>query len=363
MAATQFGSIIHEILNMLSSYTSMINSDIGKCCHCMNDINESDTYVTCEYCNNHFHVTCEGYLNNDKLADQKLVWICPCCGHSNIGNRIFDRVCIPSHYNRYEPLMLADVDDDNDNENMEIFKETRRKRRAKKRYVKVKKSTVFAEQCSRCENGVTDNLSHFKDQNLLNEELDGNWVKVECKRTKLMARKTEGRTHSDEENEQDKRKRRSVNGVLLEPGVTYIGKAFKRFYGSRERKIKEQKEECKVTHKMENKEIDVNVQSYVETLLNIYACSVKSPCSMKFYNEANVVIETMQNQSYAHVTSCLSSLSKAGLTKYLNPKTCIVVEKMQDLRRYRVHAGGRRGRGQRRNMKVLGSWLRDSLLL
>ncbi|XP_041461889.1 uncharacterized protein LOC121413201 isoform X1 [Lytechinus variegatus] len=132
MAATQFGSIIHEILNMLSSYTSMINSDIGKCCHCMNDINESDTYVTCESCNNHFHVTCEGYLNNDKLADQKLVWICPCCGHSNIGNRIFDRVCIPSHYNRYEPLMSADVDDDNDNENMEIFKETRRKRRAKK---------------------------------------------------------------------------------------------------------------------------------------------------------------------------------------------------------------------------------------
>ncbi|XP_041461892.1 uncharacterized protein LOC121413204 isoform X2 [Lytechinus variegatus] len=133
MAATQFGSIIHEILNMLSSYTSMINSDIGKCCHCMNDINESDTYVTCESCNNHFHVTCEGYLNNDKLADQKLVWICPCCGHSNIGNRIFDRVCIPSH-NRYEPLMSADVDDDNDNENMEIFKETRRKRRAKKRF-------------------------------------------------------------------------------------------------------------------------------------------------------------------------------------------------------------------------------------
>nr|XP_054775521.1 uncharacterized protein LOC129284015 [Lytechinus pictus] len=138
MAATQFSSIVHEILSMLSSYTSMINLDIGKCYHCMDEINESDTYVTCESCTNHFHVICEGYLNNDKFADQTLIWICLCCGHSNIGDRIFDRVCIPSHYNRYEPLLAADDDDgdedDNDDQNIETFKQRRRVKGAKKRF-------------------------------------------------------------------------------------------------------------------------------------------------------------------------------------------------------------------------------------
>ncbi|XP_041467556.1 uncharacterized protein LOC121417887 [Lytechinus variegatus] len=352
MAATQFRSIVDEILNMLSSYTSMNNTDANECYLCMDKISESDTYVTCESCSNHFHVTCEGYLYNEKLADQRLIWICPCCAHSNFGDRIFDQVCIPSHYNRYEPLMLADGDDDTD-ENMETLKKSRRVRRAKKRFNKVKKSAVFAEQCSRRENGFTNNLCHLVDQNLVSEEIDGNWIKVQCKKTKLMAKKTERTTHSnlDEQNEQGKRKKRSGNGVLLEPGVTYIGKAFKRFYGSCERKIKEQKKEYEVDKKMENKEKDINVQSYVETLLNIYTCTVKSPLSMKFYNEANEVIDTMKNQSYARVTSCLSALSKASLTKHLNPKTCIVVEKMQNLRRYRVYAGGRKGRNQRRNMK------------
>ncbi|XP_030828164.1 uncharacterized protein LOC115919175 [Strongylocentrotus purpuratus] len=118
---------------MLSSYTSMINTDVDEC-YCMDKINKSDNYVTCESCTNHFHVTCEEYLNNDKLADQRLIWICSCCGHSNIGDRIFDKVCIPSHYNRYEPLMSADDDDDNDDENMEIFKQTRRVRTSKKRF-------------------------------------------------------------------------------------------------------------------------------------------------------------------------------------------------------------------------------------
>ena len=70
-------------------------------------------------------------------------------------------------------------------------------------------------------------------------------------------------------------RRKSVNGVVLEPGVTYIGKAMKTFYESHEKKNGNRKKNvCK-----ENKNVkreDVSLQSYVETLLAIYAYSVQS---------------------------------------------------------------------------------------
>ena len=110
--STEFNSLVDEILNILSSCASMISTGFEECYVCRNEIKENENDATCESCNAHFHVTCMGFLLNDKLTDQRLIWICSCCGNSNIAHRIFDKVCIPCHYNRYEPLnIVEDVED------------------------------------------------------------------------------------------------------------------------------------------------------------------------------------------------------------------------------------------------------------
>nr|XP_054775542.1 uncharacterized protein LOC129284048 [Lytechinus pictus] len=72
---------------------------------CSNDIKENESDATCECCSKQFHVTCMGFPCEDKLSNLKLIWICSFCGNSNIAHRMFDKVCIPSHFNRYELLV------------------------------------------------------------------------------------------------------------------------------------------------------------------------------------------------------------------------------------------------------------------
>ena len=53
----------------------MINADSDECFVCRNDIKENENNATCESCDKHFHVSCI-YKSDDKLADQRLIWIC-----------------------------------------------------------------------------------------------------------------------------------------------------------------------------------------------------------------------------------------------------------------------------------------------
>ena len=315
MDTIEFKSILDEIIDILSSCESMINadSDHDECFVCRNDIKENQNNATCESCDKHFHVNCI-YKSDEKLADQRLIWICS-CGNNNIAHRMFDRVCIPSHYNRYQAL--DDMFQDEDFECSQLIINKQRKRqsgRSNKRYVKKQKKTnVFAKKQSendmktnesnRCEFDLVakENSSKTKDAKVESEQFDHDWVTVKSKKTKLMEkRKTRLHSHSKDD-VTNKKHSRSINGVLLEPGVTYIGKAIKEYFGrqksSNETKAKGRVDEtqyrdgngkspsfhvkcpksCQSRHD--------NVQSYTECLLNEYAKSVESPHSMETYSE------------------------------------------------------------------------------
>ncbi|XP_063969019.1 uncharacterized protein LOC129284048 isoform X3 [Lytechinus pictus] len=105
MDTIEFMSVLDEIIDILSSCESTINADSDECFVCSNDIKENESDATCECCSKQFHVTCMGFPCEDKLSNLKLIWICSFCGNSNIAHRMFDKVCIPSHFNRYELLV------------------------------------------------------------------------------------------------------------------------------------------------------------------------------------------------------------------------------------------------------------------
>ena len=134
MTTDEFNSVVDEILNILSSCASMINTECEECYVCMSEIKESQHHQTCDSCETAFHLTCMGFLSNDKLIDQRLIWICSCCGNSNIAHRIFDKVCIPSHYNRYEPLYSLEDEDYDCHEPIKTQR-SRKSGKSKKRYV------------------------------------------------------------------------------------------------------------------------------------------------------------------------------------------------------------------------------------
>ncbi|XP_030833116.1 hyalin isoform X7 [Strongylocentrotus purpuratus] len=100
----QFKEVMKEIVDML--YTCDPHNE--ECCVCKNTIEESENKATCESCNEHYHVTCMGFLCQDLVNEQRLIWICSYCGNNNIAHRLFDKVCIPSHINRYQPLETVD---------------------------------------------------------------------------------------------------------------------------------------------------------------------------------------------------------------------------------------------------------------
>ncbi|XP_041483505.1 uncharacterized protein LOC121430293 [Lytechinus variegatus] len=239
-------------------------------------------------------------------------------------------------------------DDDNLQYVEPITKRSEKVWRPKKRYVNTrKKSTAFADEERKYDTRITeclaDKLFHIKDPKLPTVH-DNNWVKVKSKRKKLTKKKKE-------DFEPYMKHRRSINGVFLEPGVTYIGKAVKTFYRSHDKNKQNDTKEYKVCQNQENKEKDISVQTYAETLLCIYSSSVKSPHSMNMFNEASKQIERKQNQSYADVTSRVCPLSKPHFDVEVNVEGCNVFKKMEYLRQYRVHAGGKKRKGQGRNSK------------
>ena len=313
MDTIEFKSVLDEIIDILSSCESMINADSDECFVCRNDIKENENNATCESCDKHFHVSCI-YKSDDKLADQRLIWIC-LCGNNNIAHRMFDRVCIPSHYNRYQPLDDMLQDEDFECSQPIINNRTNAQSgRSKKRYVKKQRKTnVFPQKqsennmktsaCNRSQPDLVakESSSKTKDANVESEEVDHDWVTVKSKKTKLME-KRKARLHSHSKDDVTNRKRtRSINGVLLEPGVTYIGKAVKEYFGRRK-----SSNQTKAKGKVDEKQYrdgngkspsfhfkcrkscqsrHDNVQSYTECLLNEYAKSVESPHSMEAYSE------------------------------------------------------------------------------
>ena len=173
---------------------------------------------------------------------------------------------------------------------------------SKKRYVKKqRKTTVFPEkqsdndmkpsECKRSEPDLVakENSSKTKDAKVESEQFDHDWVTVKSKKTKLMDKRSEARLHSHSKDDDvtSRKHTRSINGVLLEPGVTYIAKAVKDYFGRRKTR-NETKAKGKVDEKQyrdgngKRHRFNVkcpdscqsrhdNVQSYTECLLNEYA--------------------------------------------------------------------------------------------
>ena len=357
MDTIEFKSVLDEIIDILSSCESMINADSDECFVCRNDIKENENNATCESCDKHFHVSCI-YKSDDKLADQRLIWICS-CGNNNIAHRMFDRVCIPSHYNRYQPLDDMLQDEENFECPQPIINKQRNRQsgRSKKRYVKKQRNTnVFPEkqsandtktsECNRCEPDLVakENSSKTKDAKVESEQFDHDWVTVKSKKTKLMD-KTKARLHSHSKDDVTSRKHtRSINGVLLEPGVTYIGKAVKEYFGRRksshETKAKGKVDEkqyrdgngkspsfhVKCTKSCQSRHN--NVQSYTECLLNEYAKSVQSPHSMESYSEKCKEINL--KQSWADVARNSGSETRRDKSVNSDACTCHVFQQLKD---------------------------------
>ena len=375
MATIEFKKVLDEILDILSS-TSVNNSELDKCCVCSNEIEENESNATCECCRNHYHVTCMGFSCENKLSDIRLIWICSLCGNNNVAHRMFDTICIPFHFNRYE--LLKDQGDElcvTDMPSQSTHKKDRSNcTRSKKRYAKrEKKPSMLPEK--RCIDGIEimndcdscskpdpidrGNPSQSDYEQLKNEKFEDadDWVTVKSKKTKWMEKIKERKLYSkskDDHRTDEKIRRKSVNGVVLEPGVTYIGKAMKTFYeshGNRKKNVCKENKNVKYVKKE-----DVSVQSYVETLLRIYAYSVQSPCSMKLYSETCVQIETMQTRSWADVAGYLPSRSRTDSCVDIHACTRNLFEQIKDFRMYRVHAGGKKKeaknkKGRARNKK------------
>ncbi|XP_072163828.1 uncharacterized protein [Diadema setosum] len=110
MEASEFKDIISDILDILQSCDLMRNLEVSECGACCNVINENESKVPCEDCGKQFHVMCTGTISEARLCDARLIWICSACGSNNIAHRIFDKVGIPCHFNRYE--LLEDIGED-----------------------------------------------------------------------------------------------------------------------------------------------------------------------------------------------------------------------------------------------------------
>ena len=376
MDTIEFKSLLDEIIDILSSCESMINADSDECFVCRNDIKENENNATCESCDKHFHVSCI-YKSDDKLADQRLIWICS-CGNNNIAHRMFDRVCIPSHYNRYQPLddVLQDEEDFECPQPIINKQRNGQSGRSKKRYVKKQRKTnVFPEkqsendmktsECNGCQPDLVakENSSKTKDAKVQSEQFDHDWVTVKSKKTKLME-KRKARLHSHSKDDVTNRKQtRSINGVLLEPGVTYIGKAVKEYFGRR-KSSNETKAKGKIDEKQyrdgngKSPSFHVkcpkpcqsrhdNVQSYTECLLNEYAKSVQSPHSMEAYSEKckeTNIKQTESTMSWADVARSSGSGTRRDKSVNTDACTCHVFQQLKDDRcvtMQQLYGGGR----------------------
>ena len=365
MDTIEFKSVLDEIIDILSSCESMINADSDECFVCRNDIKENENNATCESCDKHFHVSCI-YKSDEKLADQRLIWIC-LCGNNNIAHRIFDKVCIPSHLNRYEVLQ-TDWESETDHwptSSKNLSDKNPNCIRKGKRYVKKNRRNVPQKQRTEMTGNACNQRKPASDVVVENGDLNGNeWVTVKSRKVKMMERrerKTDTGNVNKEKREANDHLKRSVNGVILEPGVTYIGKAMKEYYDRRRSRNGKKKSNVKTKNGTDNEKYqqignmkcqqpkDYTVQRNVESLLDVYAKCVQEKQTMilssgkdvaskqKHKTWANVVKNPQNHPQKSHIV--LISDSVIQVTKQYNPEI------------FRIHGDRRRKQQLARDSK------------
>ncbi|XP_030833068.1 uncharacterized protein LOC105443208 isoform X1 [Strongylocentrotus purpuratus] len=313
----QFKEVIKEIVDMLWSCASVLDPQNEECCVCRNTIEESENKATCESCNEYYHVTCMGFLCQDRVNERRLIWICSSCGNNNIAHRLFDKVCIPSHLNRYQPLETVDEEFDDHVPLLPKQAGTQKKSRSKKRYfkkckkiniepgnqsVKEIKSNEF--DTHEHDPGVTRRDSPKQRDKLHSEEVDSNeWMKVKTKKARMLEKMQERISQLTAKSDSGTgQKKRTINGVVLEPGVTYIGKAMKSFYERRKSRKSKRKVDIKLNRDVECQKVkDDSVQLYTETLLDEYAKCVQSPQSMMYHETHLYTQKNKEKQSWADI--------------------------------------------------------------
>ncbi|XP_071958642.1 uncharacterized protein [Antedon mediterranea] len=224
---TEFKFVVDDILNILS-YSTALASEFDKCDLCSVEVKADDNYVTCNCCRKNIHVTCVRHNFEDKICDSRVIWICSMCGNSNFADNMLGEIGIPCHFNRY---MILEHDSVTDfqvlTKNKETCSETNQQNR-RKNNVK-----------SKCHQTGSENL------------LGGKWIRVRSR--KKTNRKTKNRSNKKE-------RKQVINGIIIEPGVKYIGKGVKDFFERRNNKeIKRNKTNNDETNVLDNAQTIVDV--------------------------------------------------------------------------------------------------------
>ncbi|XP_072163184.1 uncharacterized protein [Diadema setosum] len=348
MEASEFKNVIGDILDILHS-CDLRNLEVSECDACCNVINENESRVPCEDCGKQFHVMCTGTISEAKLCDARLIWICSACGSNNIAHRIFDKIDIPYHFNRYELLEdLGDEDFGIDVSHSSCKSNQRKKptKRLKKRYVKRKDKLGIPEMtnvcvqkradCERNESVSTFRTNLTKSQfQPLETAVDDGWTTVKSRKTKVTTSQT--MTDNPKTKTFNKSSVRSVNGVPLQPGVTYIGKAMKAYYLEKQNRAKtskgkklkverRQKEPGKLVKGNVNANLDTerndSLQVYTESVLNVYSKCVQSPHVMAKYTEQ---IYAKTQRSWADVAKSTPNMSNECCIPNGDQTTCASV--------------------------------------
>ncbi|XP_071480605.1 uncharacterized protein [Diadema antillarum] len=350
MEASEFKNVIGDILDILHS-CDLRNLEVSECDACCNVINENESRVPCEDCGKQFHVMCTGTISEARLCDARLIWICSACGSNNIAHRIFDKIGIPCHFNRYE--LLKDIGDEDSGADVSHSSckscNQRRKpsKRLKKRYRYVKRkdngilemTNVCVQKRADCERDESDstfmtNLTKSQFQPL-ETAVDDGWITVKSRKTKVTTSQT--MTDNPKTKTFNKSSVRSVNGVPLQPGVTYIGKAMKAYYLEKQKRAKtskgkksnaetKQKEPGKLVKQNVNANLDTerndSLQVYTESVLNVYSKCVQSPHVMAKYTEQ---IYAKTQRSWADVAKSTPNMSNECCVPNGDQTTCASV--------------------------------------
>ncbi|XP_072175005.1 uncharacterized protein [Diadema setosum] len=355
MEASEFKDIIGDILDILHSCVLMRNVEVSECDACCNVINENESRVPCEDCGKQFHVMCTGTISEARLCDATLIWICSACGSNNIAHRIFDKVGIPCHFNRYELLEdLGDEDFGVDNSHSSCKSNQRKKstKRLKKRYVKRKGKVGILEMtnvcmqkradCERDESDSTFMTNLTKSQfQPLETAVDDGWTTMKSRKTKMIRKRkvktSQTMTDNPKTKTNNKSSVRSVNGVILQPGVTYIGKAMKAYYLEKQKRAKtskgkkskvgtKQKEPGKLVKRNVNANLDTeqndSLQVYTESVLSVYSKCVQSPHVMAKYTEQ---IYAKTQRSWADVAKSTMNMTNGCCVPNDDQTTCAFV--------------------------------------
>ncbi|XP_072166407.1 uncharacterized protein [Diadema setosum] len=355
MEANVFKNVIGDILDILHSCDLMRNVEVSECDACCNVISEDESKVLCEDCGKQFHVMCTGTISDARLCVVRLIWICSACGSNNVAHRIFDRIGIPCHFNRYE--LLEDLGDEDfgvdvSHSSCKSNQSKKPTKRPRKRYVKRKGNLGIPEVTNVCvkeranyERGESvstfiTNLTRRQFQPLETAVVDG-WTTVKSRKSKMIekAKVTTSQTMTDNPKTKTSNKSsvRSVNGVILQPGVTYIGKAMKTYYLEKEKRAKtskgkkskvetKQKEPGKFVKQNVNANLDTerndSLQVYTESVLNVYSKCVQSPHVMAKYTEQ---IYAKTQRSWADVAKSTPNMTNECCVPNGDQTTCASV--------------------------------------